>query len=132
MPAFGSASLRQLATCDVRLQQLFQDVVLFWDCQVLEGKRSEAQQRINVANGVSKTLDSKHVYPLGMPSLAVDVAPYPVKWNDLPRFYAFGGFVIGTARKMGVTLRWGGDWDSDRDFSDQRFNDLPHFELVDG
>lgn len=131
MAAFGEASLKQLDTCDDRLKRLFLDVVEGWDCQVLEGKRSEAQQKINVANGVSKTMQSKHVYPLDGPSLAVDVAPYPVKWTDLPRFYAFAGFVIGTARKMGLTLRWGGDWNSNRDFSDQRFNDLPHFELVD-
>lgn len=130
MPAFGAASEMQLATCHPDLQRLFRRVVEFWDCQVLEGKRSEAQQQINVAHGVSKTLDSKHVYPIDGPSLAADVAPYPVKWNDLPRFYAFAGFVIGTAREMGITLRWGGDWDSDREFADQKFNDLPHFELV--
>jgi peptidoglycan L-alanyl-D-glutamate endopeptidase CwlK len=131
VPSFGPASLTQLGTCDQRLQRLFLDVVQFWDCTVLEGKRSEAQQQINVAHGVSKTMDSKHVYPLGALSLAVDVAPYPVKWTDLNRFYAFGGFVIGTARKLGLTVRWGGDWDSDRDFSDQHFNDLPHFEITD-
>src|SRR5689334_24400264 len=92
MPSFGASSMKQLGTCDERLQALFLDVVQFWDCQVLEGKRSEAQQIINVAHGVSKTLQSKHVYPLGVPSLAVDVAPYPVKWNDLHRFYVFAGF----------------------------------------
>lgn len=130
MPSFGAASLKQLETCDQRLQRLFLDVVQYWDCTVLEGKRSEAQQQINVAKGVSKTLDSKHVYPLGAPSLAVDVAPYPVKWNDRERFYAFAGFVIGTARKLGLTVRWGGDWDSDREFHDQTFMDLPHYEIT--
>lgn len=129
MPNFGRASLTQLTTCHHDLQRLFSRVVEYWDCQVLEGKRSEAQQRINVANGASRTMDSKHVYPVGAPSLAVDVAPYPVKWNDVNRFYAFGGFVVGTARELGIKVRWGGDWDSDRDFSDQKFNDLVHFEL---
>lgn len=131
MPAFGEHSLTQLATADSRLQQVFNKVIEYWDCQVLEGKRSEAQQIINVANKTSKTLDSKHVYPLGEPSRAVDVAPYPVKWNDRERFYAFAGFVIGVAWTMGIKLRWGGDWDSDREFHDQSFYDLPHFELVD-
>jgi hypothetical protein len=32
---------------------------------------------------------------------------------------------------MEVKLRWGGDWDSDKDTKDQNFNDLPHFELID-
>jgi peptidoglycan L-alanyl-D-glutamate endopeptidase CwlK len=130
MAAFGTASEKQLATCHPDLQRLFRRVVEFWDCQVLEGKRTEAQQRINLANGVSKTFNSKHVFPPNGPSLAADVAPFPVKWNDLPRFYAFAGFVIGTARELGIKIRWGGDWDSDREFSDQKFNDLPHFELV--
>lgn len=130
MASFGTASQKQLNTCHPDLQRLFLRVVEFWDCQVIEGKRSEAQQRVNLSTGASKTLDSKHVYPLGAPSMAADVAPYPIKWNDLPRFYAFAGFVIGTARELGITVRWGGDWDSDRDFHDQRFNDLPHFELT--
>jgi hypothetical protein len=30
---------------------------------------------------------------------------------------------------MGIGLRWGGDWDSDKDFSDQNFDDLVHWEL---
>ena len=122
--------MKQLNTCHHDLQRVFRRVVEFWDCAVIEGKRSEAQQKFNVASGASKTLDSKHVYPLDKPSLAVDVAPYPIKWMDKPRFYAFAGFVIGTAREMGVNLRWGGDWDSDREFHDQDLYDLPHFELV--
>ena len=27
-------------------------------------------------------------------------------------------------------VRWGGDWNMDNNFKDQKFNDLPHFELV--
>jgi len=32
--------------------------------------------------------------------------------------------------KITHKLRWGGDWDSDKVFDDQNFDDLPHFELV--
>lgn len=130
MPTFGAASLKQLSTCHPDLQRVFLRVVEVWDATIIEGKRSEAQQRIYVASGASKTLNSKHVYPLGAPSLAVDVAPYPLKWKDLPRWYAFAGFVIGTAREMGVTLRWGGDFDSDRNFDEGDSWDLPHWERV--
>jgi len=130
MPSFGEKSKAQLATCDQRLQDLFNEVVKYWDCTVTEGRRTYEQQVHNVAVGVSKTMNSKHVTG-DLPSKAADVAPYPVKWKDYPRFYAFAGFVIGTAVQMGLKVRWGGDWDSDRDFSDQNFNDLVHFELVD-
>lgn len=130
MPKFGERSAAALATCHPDLQRLFNRVVEYWDCSVTQGKRTEAQQREFVAQGVSKTLQSKHVYPLGEPSLAVDVYPYPVDMKDKLRFYAFAGFVIGTAREMGIKVRWGGDWDSDRVFDDQNFYDLPHFELI--
>jgi len=65
-----------------------------------------------------------------MPSLAVDAAPYPIDWNDRDRWMRFSGFVLGVARAYGVTLRWGGDWDRDWDVADNRFNDWPHFEIV--
>ena len=63
------------------------------------------------------------------PSRAVDVAPYPIDWNDTERFGRFAGFVLGMAAAMGIPLRWGGDWDRDNDTHDQKFNDLVHFEL---
>jgi hypothetical protein len=31
---------------------------------------------------------------------------------------------------MQYDIRWGGDWDRDNDFSDQKLNDLCHFELI--
>jgi peptidoglycan L-alanyl-D-glutamate endopeptidase CwlK len=90
-------------------------------------------------------------------SNAVDVVPYPLDWrfeNDLmqskkqhttgewirslnmdvvhnmQRWFKFGGFVLGMAQKMDIPLIWGGDWDGDHQMSDQRFDDLPHFELM--
>lgn len=150
MPSWGSASLKQLATCDERLQRLFNRVIQKRDCTILEGKRSEAQQVINVAKGVSKTMNSKHVYPADRPSLAADVAPYPLKWpkrpnldlppeqlapallvwaKDMARYYYFAGYVIGVGEEMGITLRYGGDWDGDNDIHEQHFDDLPHFEI---
>lgn len=78
--------------------------------------------------GRSKTKwpDSKHN---SNPSMGIDVAPYPIDWNDIKRFYHFGGFVQSRAESLGIKLRWGGDWDSDRDLNDQTFMDLVHFEL---
>ncbi|MFQ5990813.1 MAG: hypothetical protein ACE5NA_00110 [Nitrospiraceae bacterium] len=47
----------------------------------------------------------------------------------MDRWRAFGGFVLGVAEMMDIPIRWGGDWDGDRTFRDQNFNDLSHFEL---
>jgi hypothetical protein len=92
--------------------------------------------------GVSKidgvTKKGMHNYS---PSRAVDVAPYPVLWPDhadteeerdrrIIRFYSFGNFVLGMGTQMGMIIRWGGDWDRDHVFTDQTFNDLPHFEYI--
>lgn len=128
MPAFSAGSLANLATCDERLQQVFREVVKHFDCQVLEGHRSESRQAEMFALGRSKIkAGGKHN---AYPSLAVDVAPYPINWNDTQRFHYFAGFVMGTAKSMGVTLRWGGDWSQDTEVKDETFRDLPHFEIA--
>ena len=128
MPKFSIASKKQLSTSHPKLQMLFNEVIKHWDCTVIEGKRTIEAQRINVANGASRTMNSQHLPKEDGYSYALDVSPYPIKWTDYNRFYAFAGFVIGIATQLGINIRWGGDWDSDRDFSDQTFNDLVHFE----
>ncbi len=37
---------------------------------------------------------------------------------------------MGIASQMGTPLRWGGDWDGDTELRDQKFVDLPHFEVL--
>lgn len=129
MPIFSKRSIDALSTAHPDLQRLFAKVIQHVDCIVLEGHRGKAAQNKAVAEGKSKTPwpTSKHN---GYPSLAVDVAPYPLSWTDTVRFYYFAGFVKGVASQMGIEIRWGGDWDSDNDFRDQKFMDLPHFELT--
>ena len=127
MPRFSAKSEAQLATCHPDLQRLFRTVVQHFDCVVLEGSRTREQQEENVRKGVSKTMDSRH---LDTPATAVDVAPYPIDWKHLERFRYFAGFVLGVASQLGVTIRWGGDWNRNHDWTDQSFHDLPHFELV--
>ena len=128
MPKFGKRSKERLKTCHSDLQKLFKEVIKHIDCSVLEGHRGKEEQNKYFADGVSKV-----EYPNGRhnatPSNAVDVTPYPVDWKDRERQTLFAGFVIGTARSMGVNLRWGGDWDRDFQVNDNDFDDFPHFEL---
>jgi len=63
------------------------------------------------------------------PSRAVDVVPYPIDWNDTKRFHVMAGLVLGIASEMGIELAWGGDWNRNWVYTDQRFHDLPHYEL---
>jgi hypothetical protein len=48
--------------------------------------------------------------------------------KDLARWYYFGGYVCGVAEELGIPIRWGGDWNGNRQVDDQSFDDLPHFE----
>ena len=129
MPKFGKKSKLQLLSCDYRLQDVLKEVIKVVDCSVLEGHRNEERQ-----NKLFKEGKTKVTYPKGRhnakPSRAVDVVPYPVDWKDRERFHLFAGFVIGVAHRMGITLRWGGDWNMNFKVSDNNFDDFPHFELV--
>ena len=129
MPKFGNTSKRRLATCDEDLQELFQEVVKFFDCSILEGHRGEETQNKYFDEGKSqvKWPDGKHN---SSPSTALDVAPYPIDWDDTDRFYYFAGFVKGVAFNIGIPIRWGGDWDDDTDVKETKFKDLVHFELM--
>ena len=129
MPAFSSSSAGRLATCDERLILLFDEVVKEFDCTVLEGHRNEADQNEAYRSGHSQLRwdEGNHNKT---PSLAVDVAPYPIDWENIPRFIYFGGYVLGMAARMGIPLAWGGDWNSDRDLTNQTLFDYPHFELI--
>jgi len=133
MPKFGKNSLKQLKTCDAKLQEVFNEVIKTVDCSVLEGHRSEVRQ-----NALYKEGKTKVTFPKGRhnssPSNAVDVVPYPVDWGDRERFTLFAGFVIGIAKSMGIKLRWGGNWDMWEEngrweVNDNKFDDFPHFEL---
>ena len=131
MSQFGSSSQAKLATCSIKLQDLLNEVVKHYDCKVISGHRTlkEQMELYELGRSTKDGVERKSKHQT-RPSKAVDVVPYPVDWEDLERFRAFGGFVLGVASQMGVKIRWGGDWDSDWTFTDQRFIDLPHFEIV--
>lgn len=129
MPEYSKKSQKKLDTCHPDLQTLFTEVIKYVDCTILDGNRNKTRQNFLYNMGRSRVMypDSKHNES---PSSAIDAVPYPINWNDLSRFYYFGGIVMGIAFKMGIPIRWGGDWDRDMEVKDQNFNDLPHFELL--
>ena len=128
MPKFSRRSMSHLEGCHPNLIRLFKTVVEEFDCTIIEGHRGEEKQNEMVELGRSQLK-----WPLSShnekPSKAVDVAPYPVDWEDRERFLMFGGYVLGIAKGLEVKIRWGGDWNRDTQVKDNRFDDLPHFEL---
>ena len=109
MPKFGRTSRKRLITCHEDLQDLFNEVIKYVDCSVLEGHRGKERQ-----NKLYDEKKTKVKYPNGRhndsPSNACDIVPYPVDWNDRERFHLFAGFVLGIAQSMEINVRWGGDW----------------------
>ena len=125
MPKFGKKSLAELRGLDSALVNVLNQAIKHFDFSVIEGMRSLETQTQYVADGVSKTLKSKH-----LDGAAVDIAPYPIDFDDTERFVYLGGFILGVASQLGVKLRWGLDWDMDTYTKDTKFRDIGHFELI--
>ena len=131
MYKFSRKSQYQLETCDINLQQVMQHVIKHVDFTALEGYRSNERQDTLFKEGKSKLKGGQSKHNQG---LAVDIAPYPIDYSNDPknlaRWYYLAGCMKATAQMLGMKLRWGGDWNSNNIFSDQNFDDLGHFELL--
>ena len=129
MYKFGEASQERLNTCHPKIQEILEEAIQIVDFSVLCGVRREEEQNNLFHSGMSKVQypNSKHN---SIPSLAVDIAPYPIDWNDTKRFTHLIGIIRGIAHMKGIEIRCGIDWDRDGDITDHSFMDYPHFELV--
>ena len=125
MPKFGKKSLANLKGVNTKLVNVLNQTIKHFDFSVIEGLRSLETQKEYIDKGVSKTMDSKHLV-----GRAVDIAPYPVDYDNIKRFIYLGGFILGVASQLGVKLRWGMDWDMDTYVKDTKFIDAGHFEMV--
>ena len=119
------------------------------DFMVVEGVRSKEQCFVNYGKGrtaaqctakgvpaqyakpklakvtwLNNPLSSKHVS-----GHAVDLVPYPVDWNDLSKFDKVAKAMYAAAKELGVSIRWGANWDNDGKFREKGEYDSPHFEI---
>ncbi len=135
MAKFSQKSSNRLNTCHPDIQKVMNEAIKHFDFTVLSGFRSPNEQLELYKQGrelkdgkwvrVGKTVTnvdgvntkSKHNYS---PSQAIDIAPYPIDWDDIERFEQMAVVVMYCANKLGIKLTWGGDW---------RMKDYPHFEL---
>jgi peptidoglycan L-alanyl-D-glutamate endopeptidase CwlK len=97
------------------------EAIKVMDFSVLCGHRDKEAQNKAFREGFSKAEypKSKHNQ---IPSQAIDIAPYPVRWSDRERFVRLAGIVEGIAHSKNIKIRWGGDFST--------IEDLPHIELV--
>lgn len=94
------------------------------DFTITEGLRTVARQKELVAKGLSKTMNSRHIT-----GHAIDIVPLPVDWNNAQPFVEVSKYFFQAAKELGVAIRWGGDWNENGDWKDEKFRDLPHYEL---
>ena len=117
----GTKSHERLSTCHQDLQQLVLAASEDFDLVVLCGHRGKEEQDDAVKRGTSKLPWPKSRHNT-LPSQAVDLAPWPIDWEDVRRFDLLGAHVRRVAQNLELTITWGGTW--------KTLVDRPHFEVV--
>ncbi len=126
MYKFGKRSRERLKGVDTRIINVLNELIKIMDVTIIEGVRTKERQAELLKQGATKVKYSKH-----MEGKAVDLAPYPIDWENRDGFYYMGGMIRGIAKQLGLKIRFGGDWDSDGDTKDNNFDDLVHIEILD-
>ena len=126
MPSFGAKSKAHLAQLHPLLQKVLNEAIKTYDFAIIESFRDREAQEDAFRRKTTKAHfgQSAHNYK---PAVAVDIVPHPLDWNDTAEFEKMGAHVMAVAKKLGVSLRWGGDWDFNPKTKDGW--DKPHFEL---
>ena len=120
MPDFSKKSYNNLVTCHSNIQAVMKKAIEIIDFSVLCGYRDEVEQNRLEEAGKSQVRypNSKHnIYP----SMAIDIAPYPIDWKDITRFKNLANLIKQIALMEGVAIEWGGDW--------KNFKDYPHYQI---
>ena len=131
---FGAKSLSKLCCITHDLQIVMRTAI---NAGIIDFSITEGYRKKDVQNKYFKSGKSKVKWPKGkhnkVPSEAVDVVPYingKASWNKL-HCCVLAGIILACAMRLGVSVRWGGNWDMDGEpITDQDFQDLVHFELV--
>lgn len=88
------------------------------DFTVIDGVRTLERQKLLLAEGATRTLNSRH-----LTGHAVDIVPWvnnSISW-DWKYFWAIEDAMKQAAKDLDIDLEWGGDWKS--------FKDGPHWQL---
>jgi len=147
MNEYSKTSAARLLTCHFDLQLIFNEVIKksSQDFGIAQGGRSETEQLKYFLEGKSKIdprIPSQKAKAMHLkePSMACDI----YAWDEIQKRASWDKKLLTKISKVAIPiaarllaegkvshrLRWGGDWDSDGDTTDQSFNDLPHYEIV--
>lgn len=117
----SKTSKQKLNTCHSDLIRLIEAVAETEKCAVICGFRGRYEQEKAYYSGKSKARfgQSKHNFK---PSLAVDVVPLPLNWEDIPAFERLGEVIMKKAEELNIKIKWGKYFTNLKDY--------PHFELM--
>lgn len=126
MPVFSKNSTEKLLTCHEDLQTVCRELIKQYDFSVLCGHRGQIEQDQAVAAGTSKVNWPNSAHNK-QPSCAVDIAPYPINWQDIGRFkemwirFDTVAFMLRAQGRIHSDFVWGGNW--------KTLQDYPHIEI---
>lgn len=155
MPSFGKKSTQVRDTLHPLLAELCDRVVSYRDITLLRGYSGKDEQNALYAAGAS-TKQWPHSKHNRNPAEAIDASPWPIPedwgnlsgqtlhainldWKERVKFYEMIAVFEFCWQQMldaypelrnQYRLRFGKDWDGDGDYRDQKFDDLPHVELI--
>ena len=131
MPNFGAKSLEKRAKLHPDMVKVIDRAIEIYDFTIGQTIRTEEQHADHIARGMTRVTYDKTRHKPNADGLseAVDIIPWPIDWKALNRFFFLAGIMFQAAAEVGVEIVWGGDWNNNKVFTDQDFNDLPHFEL---
>ena len=114
-------SKTKLNSCHSNLKLLIEEVALEHKCAVICGHRGKYEQEQAFYQGTSKARwgQSKHNK---IPSMAVDVVPLPLNWDNIKSFERLGNIIMHKADELGIKVKWGKYF--------KGLADYPHFELI--
>jgi len=145
MYSFGKSSAAKLATVRPSLRNVIEATMALnvYDFTIVHGWRDEDVQNQAFLSGASTkqwpnsqhNITNRHGDPS---SNAVDFAPWcmlpsgrmGIPWKDTHAFAVLGGMFIAMGAKLGIPIRYGGDWDMDGTSTDQTLMDWGHIEVL--
>lgn len=133
---FSSSSLERLKTVDERLQMVMKEALrtspIDFGIPRYGGKRTAQDQNKLYKDGLSK-LDGYEKVSYHQSGKAVDIYVWihgGASWNE-DYLTILAGHILGTAKRLGIELHWGGDFDGDWNLDEGDSWDKVHFELRD-
>lgn len=126
--SFSPAAAARLKKAHPLLQKLMNAAIKEADFTILDSQRGKAAQELAFKQKRSKAHFGKSAHNW-TPSIALDVAPLPIDWKNEKAFVKLSKTILDLAGDLMIPIRWGGDWNMDGKTSDERFVDMPHYEL---